>query len=156
MHEELKRQRLKWAVGKFLGEDRKSNLDEATDASHRLTDRPNIATLNSMLTDPGISFPLHLLKLPVSRSELVYTNPNNEIQEFIREEITELKRTILFNALTALEYGFAPFERRMELRDCKYRNKEYINLKPKFIWIKIHSQNKGFDGIEQRYKGKRI
>lgn len=153
---DLKEENKKWAVNKFVGGKRESVLDMPIDTGGKLGGKPNMALYTSMMTDPGISFPLHLLKLPVSRSRLVYTNSNADIQKFVTEELEELKRTILFNALTALEYGFAPFERRFEMRDGMYRYKEFIHLRPDYIWIKMHPVRKNFNGIEQRYKGKTV
>lgn len=151
--EELKRQS---AIKPFIGGDRHSDFDAAIEAGNKLGDRPNIQTCNAMLTDPGISFPLHMLKLPVSRSKLVYSNPDPDIRKFVNSELEELSRVILFSALTALEYGFAPFERRFVMVDGKYHYKEFYHLKPEYVKILIHPQKKNFNGLEQGYKGHRI
>lgn len=145
----------RWEIEQFVGGKRKTELDVPL-RGDVLKDRPNVELYDTMLLDPGISFPLHLLKLPIARSRLVYTNPNSDIQKFIAKELDELRPTIQSNALTALEHGFSAFERRFEVKNGEYHYKEYVHLNPRYIWIKINKQTKGFDGIEQKYKGKTV
>jgi len=140
------------AAEKFTGGERRMTDLDVPVRNEIMSERPDVMLLNTMLLDPGISFPLHLLKLPITRSNLVYTNPDADIQKFVRGELKELKRSLLFDALTALEHGYAAFERRYVLRDSMYHYKEFVHLNPLYLWIRVNEKTKGFNGIRQQYK----
>jgi hypothetical protein len=146
---------VRWEVEKYVGGRRMTDLDVQVQ-NNLLTDRPNIDLFNTMLLDPGVSFPLHMLKLPISRSRFVYQNQDADIQAFVEGELKELHHTLRFESLTALEHGFSSFERRYEIRDAMTHYKEFIHLNPKYIWIRIDPKTKGFNGLQQRYRGNTI
>lgn len=143
------------AIPKFAA-TRETALDIPIKFGDVLGEKPGIELLNSMLMDPGISFPLHVLKLPISRSKLVYRNSDEDIQKFVDTELGELKRTLLQNALTALEHGFSAFEKRFELKGNMYHYKEFVHLRPEYIWVRIDPKTKGFNGLRQKYRGNEV
>lgn len=116
-----------------------------------------MALINSMLTDPGVSYPISLLELSILRSEMVYKNKDSEIEEFVKLNLEELKLTLMRDATRALEYGFAPFERRWEFnkKEGKSFYKEFIPLNPAFVTILIDKENKGYGGIKHEFGDKK-
>lgn len=75
------------------------------------TDIP-LETYEEMLLDPGVLYPLTILKLPTLRSEFIYTNPDKDIEEFVRETMRPIWHSLKTDCLTAYEYGFSAIEKR--------------------------------------------
>lgn len=108
-----------------------------------------------MLTDPGVSYPIALLELSILRSGMVYKNKQSkEIEDFVIMNLKELSKTILRDSTRAMEYGFAPFERRWVFNrdEGKYFYKEYIPLNPLFCTILTDKNKKGFAGIKHEFQ----
>lgn len=97
-----------------------------------------LATYREMLGDPGITYPLEILKLPTLRSGFVYTNPNPDIQKFVNETIEPIWPRLKRDCLTAYVYGFAAMEKRF-YRDSSgmARYRRFNCLYPDYIKILV-------------------
>jgi hypothetical protein len=138
-----------WVIPDASKRGQRETLLEIDVEAGRLKGKPPIPIYKKMQKDPGVSYPLHLLRLALAKSRLAYLNPDKDIKKFVDENLEELSYTILRDAFAALAYGFAPFERRFVMKDGLYFYKEFIALDPEYITIKIHPELKGFDGIVQ-------
>lgn len=160
MVEDLKKDEEKEAVivmRRYADKERRiAEFDAKLDMDWILGRRPNIKIYNKMLRDPGISFPLHMLKLPLSRARLTYTNPDRDIQRFVEENLKELHYTIHYDALTALDYGYSAFERRFQHKNGLIYYKEFIHLDPEYIWIRVDPKTYKYDGLRQRVSMKQV
>jgi hypothetical protein len=132
---------------------RKTAIDQPI-SDHELQGKIDAALIDKMLTDPGVSYPISLLELSILRSGMVYKNKDSEIEEFVKTNLKELKATILRDATRALEYGFAPFERRwiFNKKQGVYFYKEFIPLNPAFVTILVDKDKKGFGGIKHEFQ----
>lgn len=137
-------------------EKRLSEFDSILETDGILDGRPNVLTYNRMLHDPGISFPLHMLKLPITRSQIIYENPDQDITNFVNDNLRALHWTIQYDALTSLEYGFAPFEKRYSHKNGMIYYKEFIPLDPLYIWIKINQETGKYQALRQRFRFQQI
>jgi len=106
-----------------------------------------ISTYKKMLEDAGILFPLQVLKLPIVSSQPLVRCPDPSIAAFATEEVQKIWGYHAEEILTALEFGFAVFEKRFEEDGQFIRYKRWISIDPEGVTIR-RKDDGSFDGIE--------
>lgn len=113
-------------------------------------DTIQIETYRKMTFDAQISAGMTVLKLPVQNAIWHIKSDNEEINEFIESNFKMWWDLFMTSALTALDYGYAAFEKRWELVDGAYIYKHPLDLLPESITILQNKDTGDFEGLKQK------
>jgi hypothetical protein len=138
----------------------KPNVDQMAIAGPRLqswdgetllrTDRRKISTYAEMTNDPGILFPLAIIKNPIIQIDWHIECDSQEIGDFIDANLREFWSAFIRDVLTYFDFGFAGFNIRWKADDSKWYYKVPILVLQETTEIKITKDDGSYDGIEQK------
>ncbi len=109
-----------------------------------------IDTYRKMGFDAQLNAALYLVKLPIQNAEWTIKTKNAEVADFVKTNFDKWWDLFMTTALTALDFGFAAFEKRWAYVDGKYVYKHPLDLLPESITILQNKRTGAFEGVKQK------
>lgn len=101
--------------------------------------------IESMMKCPTIRFCYFFSTLPIRRARLYYQHQSREIQQFVTDNLSQIRRNLTQDILYGFQFGFLAFEKRFRVFDRRVHYKEFFPIEPRYT--EIVTKNGSFDGF---------